>query len=371
MTSLTMGVRVGVGAGTGGGSVRAGPARASTSGVRMGARGRTGRRGVGPTAGRRGGVAAGGGAGAEEGSITSLAELGAVLERAAEAEVGGPDVASAVGALRALEASGAISKWGALGRTKQYVRGTSLADLKSAGLQNPELLAVPSNADLQNFLFKVVAGVSVAAVAAGFLPGDWGYFGQYFTGSLALVVLAVGSTAPGLLEVAIDRVNRLDAGYRRRLYRHEAAHFLVGYLYGLPVVGYSMGTPTARTPHVEFAEFQYGRRLRGALAEGELERLAVTAMSGIAAEGLEFERVQGGAADLLELQRTMDRQEPKLSAGDQQKLTRWAVREAALALRREASAYDALTAAMERGDPVDACIRVIEANAVAAAPTTD
>ena len=48
------------------------------------------------------------------------------------------------------------------------------------------------------------AGVcSVAAVLLGQLPGDWGFFSSYLTGAIVLVVLAVGSTAPGLLQVRL------------------------------------------------------------------------------------------------------------------------------------------------------------------------
>jgi hypothetical protein len=42
---------------------------------------------------------------------------------------------------------------------------------------------------------------SVAAVVLGQLPGDWGFFSAYLTGGIVLGVLAVGSTAPGLLQV--------------------------------------------------------------------------------------------------------------------------------------------------------------------------
>lgn len=49
----------------------------------------------------------------------------------------------------------------------------------------------------------MAAGVcSVLAVILGQLPGDWGFFTSYLTGSIVLVVLAVGSTAPGLLQVS-------------------------------------------------------------------------------------------------------------------------------------------------------------------------
>jgi hypothetical protein len=51
-------------------------------------------------------------------------------------------------------------------------------------------------------LLLLLSGVcSVAAVVLGQLPGDWGFFTSYLTGAIVLVVLAVGSTAPGLLQV--------------------------------------------------------------------------------------------------------------------------------------------------------------------------
>lgn len=54
------------------------------------------------------------------------------------------------------------------------------------------------------------------------------------------MVLAVGSTAPGLLSFFIDKFSRVFPDYRDRLVRHEAAHFLIGYLMGVPITGYSL-----------------------------------------------------------------------------------------------------------------------------------
>lgn len=49
----------------------------------------------------------------------------------------------------------------------------------------------------------------------------------YLTGAVVLVVLAVGSTAPGLLAFVIGRFAQVFPDYRERVLRHEAAHFLV------------------------------------------------------------------------------------------------------------------------------------------------
>jgi hypothetical protein len=54
-----------------------------------------------------------------------------------------------------------------------------------------------------------------------------GFFVPYLTGGISIVVLAVGSTAPGLLQFAIDKFSQFYPDYRERVLRHEGAHFLV------------------------------------------------------------------------------------------------------------------------------------------------
>ena len=96
------------------------------------------------------------------------------------------------------------------------------------------------------------------AVLLGQLPGDWGFFGAYLTGGSVIVVLAIGSTAPGLLSVVIDKFSQVWPDYRARVVGHEAAHLLLGYLVGVPVTSYSLALGRE---HVEFAEASLGARL--------------------------------------------------------------------------------------------------------------
>lgn len=52
--------------------------------------------------------------------------------------------------------------------------------------------------------------------------------------------IAVGLTLPDVLQCNLIRLQRvLFPTYRERLLRHEAGHFLVGYLSGLPIKGYT------------------------------------------------------------------------------------------------------------------------------------
>ena len=54
-----------------------------------------------------------------------------------------------------------------------------------------------------------------------------GFFVPYLVGGISLVVLAIGSTAPGLLQFFTDKFSRVFPDYRARVLRHEAGHFLV------------------------------------------------------------------------------------------------------------------------------------------------
>merc|ERR1719183_1115659 len=124
---------------------------------------------------------------------------------------------------------------------------------------------------------------------------------------------------------------------------------------GVPPTGYSLDLGKE---HTDLMEAKLQRRLasRGKLAPEEVDALAVVAMAGIAAEGMTYEEVTGQNADLLLLQRLINRSEEKLAQSAQIDLTRWAVCEAAAVFQREAPAHEALMKAMKAGASVSACI---------------
>lgn len=63
---------------------------------------------------------------------------------------------------------------------------------------------------------------------------------------------------------------------------------------------------------------------------------------------------------MFDLQRIMQRQQPKLSDAQQQNQTRWACYQAASLLRSHEAEYKALQAAMARGASVVDCFKAIE-----------
>jgi len=180
----------------------------------------------------------------------------------------------------------------------------------------------------------------------------------YLVGSISLVVLAVGSISPGLLQAAIGGFASFFPDYQERISRHEAAHFLVAYLLGLPILGYSLDIGKE---HVNLIDEKLEKLIySGQLDAKDLDRLAVVAMAGLAAEGLQYDKVVGQSADLFTLQRLINRCKPQISKEQQQNLTRWAVLFAASLLKNNKVVHEALTSAMTRKATVLECIEAIE-----------
>ncbi|EAZ32146.1 hypothetical protein OsJ_16343 [Oryza sativa Japonica Group] len=250
--------------------------------------------------------------------------------------------------------------WAKRWSSQPYVsrRTTSLRKLTTLGIKNPENLAIPSVRNDAAFLFTVVGSTGFLGVLAGQLPGDWGFFVPYLIGSISLIVLAIGSISPGLLQAAIGAFSTVFPDYQERIARHEAAHFLVAYLIGLPILGYSLDIGKE---HVNLIDDQLQKLIySGQLDQKEIDRLAVVSMAGLAAEGLEYDKVVGQSADLFTLQRFINRTKPPLTKDQQQNLTRWAVLFSASLLKNNKAAHEALMSAMSQKASVLGCIEAIE-----------
>ncbi|KAL5703814.1 hypothetical protein ACHQM5_022320 [Ranunculus cassubicifolius] len=259
-------------------------------------------------------------------------------------------------ALDQLSEIGWAKKW----KSQPYVsrRTTYLRELTNLGIKNAENLAIPSVRNDAAFLFTVVGTTGFLGVFAGQLPGDWGFFVPYLLGSISLVVLAIGSISPGLLQAAIGSFSFFFPDYQERIASHEAAHFLVAYLLGLPIMGYSLdiGKENVNLIDPKLQKLIYS----GKLDTKELDKLAVVTMAGLAAEGLKFDKVVGQSADLFTLQRFFNRTKPQIGKEQQLNLTRWAVLFAATLLKNNKNSHEALMASMSNKATVLECIEAIE-----------
>ncbi|GFQ06043.1 hypothetical protein PHJA_002748300 [Phtheirospermum japonicum] len=230
-------------------------------------------------------------------------------------------------ALDQLSEIGWAKKWS----SQPYVscRTTSIRELTSLGIKNAEILAIPSTRNDAAFLFTVVGTTGFLGVLAGQLPG-----------------------------AAIGGFSLFFPDYKERISRHEAAHFLVAYLLGLPILGYSLDIGKE---HVNLIDQRLEKLIySGQLDAKELDRLAIVAMAGLAAEGLQYDKVVGQSADLFSLQRFINRSKPQLSKEQQQNLTRWAVLFAASLIKNNRVLHEVLMSAMSKKATVVECIKAIE-----------
>ncbi|PKA66606.1 hypothetical protein AXF42_Ash003261 [Apostasia shenzhenica] len=245
-------------------------------------------------------------------------------------------------ALDKLNQIGWAKKWS----SQPYVsrRTTSLRELTTLGLKNAENLAIPSIRNDAAFLFTVVGTTGFLAVLAGQLPGLPGkVFHLRITLTqarltaefliISLIVLPKSASmrkftnlnafSISLLQAAISGFSSFFPDYQERIARHEAAHFLVAYLIGLPILNYSLDIGKE---HVN-------------LSDERLQKL-----------------VYSGKLDDKEL----DRSKTNLTKVQQQNLTRWAVLLAGSLLKNNKAAHEALVASMSKKFGILDCIKAIE-----------
>lgn len=282
----------------------------------------------------------------------------------------GGSASSQVAALDELKKEGSISLYKSA--TAEYGSGdlrsypVSLSMLESrSGLTSKTLGIGVEDVSLDDFKYGtlyVTGACSVLGVAAlAFLPENIGATVCYLIAVIPILWLGVGSTAPAAIAGLIaavkggsDDVSKVD-----RVCRHEAAHFLCGYLCGLPVANYA--TTEENIPRVEFHYSADGpATLKRELSENEVNALTVVAMSGAVAEAMEFGQASGTNSDLIELANIFRKSEKFLGSEKQQDLTRWGALTAYRLLNGKKDKLDALVGAFSAQKPISECIAILE-----------
>lgn len=218
--------------------------------------------------------------------------------------------------------------------------------------------------DFKYATLGVTLGCSILGVLAlAFAPPNIGATLCYLFALIPIVFLGIGSTAPGIIAGAIAslRGTKEERDQQEdRVCRHEAGHFLCGYLCGLPVRGYS--TNDLGVPCVEFYPSTEGEAMGRELSSEEIAIMSVVAMSGSVAEALEFGEAKGGESDLLELDGLMRRSADFIGAQKQQDLTRWGALAAYNIITANDDKFESLVDAFKQKKSVADCIAAIEAS---------
>jgi hypothetical protein len=275
--------------------------------------------------------------------------------------------------LDALRQEGALSLYksatleGGSGDLRSYPVSKQMLEQRS-GLTGETLGVGVEEVSLDDFKYAtlwVTGGSSVIGVAAlAFLPDNVGATICYMAALTPILFLGVGSTAPAAIATVIaslkgkkDDVNKAD-----RVCRHEAAHFLCGYLCGLPIANYA--TTDEDIPRVEFHSTMEGpATAQRELTLDEVTAFTVVAMSGSVAEAMEFGQAGGANADLMQLQEVFKQSAEFLGAEKQQDLTRWGALTAYRLLTGNKDKLDKLVQAFSERKSIAECIVDMELQA--------
>lgn len=162
----------------------------------------------------------------------------------------------------------------------------------------------------------------------------------------------------------LDWIAGFSPEHRERIVHHEAGHFLVAHLVGIPVTGYTLSAWEAlkhRQPGqggVTFDDQELASQLeRGTISAQMLDRYCTIWMAGIAAETLVYDNAEGGSDDKSKLVAVLTGL--KFSASAYEQKQRFCTLQAKTLLQENWSAYQALVNAMRQRTAVAECISVI------------
>jgi hypothetical protein len=165
--------------------------------------------------------------------------------------------------------------------------------------------------------------------------------------------------------IFLDWVAGFSPKHRERIIHHEAGHFLVAYVLGIPVIGYTLSAWEAwkqKQPGqggVSFDDAELASQLeRGTLSAQMIDRYCTVWMAGITAETLVYENAEGGADDKSKLAGVLRSLGFSVSACEQKQ--RFCVLQAKTLLQENWSAYQALVDAMRQKATVAECVKIIE-----------
>ncbi len=181
---------------------------------------------------------------------------------------------------------------------------------------------------------------------------------------LVVFTLVLGATIDGFFlkstvsTLVLDAIAGTSSGYRQRIIHHEAGHFLVAYLFDIPITGYTLSA---------WESLQQGQSAQGGVMFAPpptdidaqlLQQYCTVWMAGIAAEQLVYDKSQGGVEDRQKLRGILT-----LVGKQQQELIQQenlAGIQAKTLIKTHWEAYQALVVSMENRSSLADCCKTID-----------
>jgi len=286
------------------------------------------------------------------------------------------DTTTQINTLDTLLSEGKLSLWKAAQRgpantsfptpLRPYPVSLSLLSTRSGGKLTPASLGVDGNDpdvsldDFKDYTIGVTLGSSALAIAAlALLPQNIGATLCYLIALIPIAFIGVGSTAPGIIAGLIQSLKGTADTQElqsERVCRHEAGHFLCGYLCGLPISGVSIEDSI---PRIEFA-LPSSTSSPNEFTQDDIAAWSVVALSGSVAEVMGTGVAKGGENDLLQLENIFRKSQEFLGAAQQQDLTRWGALVSYYLIQGNQDKYELLVKAFGQNKSVEECIAILE-----------
>ena len=168
----------------------------------------------------------------------------------------------------------------------------------------------------------------------------------------------------------LDLIGGFSTEYRERILHHEAGHFLVAHVLGVPVTGYTLSAWEAFKQKqkglagVSFDDVElFSKFEQGGISTIILERYYTIWMAGIAAEMLVYDNASGGADDKNKLMVVLKSLGCSESLCNQKQ--RFSLLQAKTLLENNWSAYQALVESMRKRATVKECNDILIEQGVA------
>jgi hypothetical protein len=181
---------------------------------------------------------------------------------------------------------------------------------------------------------------------------------------LTIFAIVVATTIDGFFlqstaaNLVLDAIASTNLAYRQRIIEHEAGHFLVAYLLGISITGYTLSA---------WESFRQGRSAQGGvmfappppdISSQLLQQYCTVWMAGIAAEKSIYNQAEGGSEDRQKLRGVL-----YLAGKQQQEIVNQenlATIQAKDLIKDHWAAYQALVTAMSNRASVADCCQAID-----------
>jgi hypothetical protein len=222
--------------------------------------------------------------------------------------------------------------------------------------------------DMSQTALNLVA-VSVFLITLSTLLGPLVHLSPAVPALATFIILGIATLDSFSLQgmggtIFLDWISGFSKEYRDRILHHEAGHFLIAHLLGIPATGYTLSAWEAWKQGqpgqggVTFEDEQLASQLAaGKIGVQMLDRYCTVWMAGIAAETVVFNSAEGGTDDLGKLKGVLTTLGFTESICQQKQ--RFYLLQAKNLLEENWSSYQALVQAMEKRASVEDCQNAI------------